>query len=311
MDEEVNPLIKQIDAALERYYKLQETEYKNEDGIGLFEAYCNDNGLDDDGTIEEELDQADPDECLLIDFDENIPGVANDDKKAQKVFRILRNCAENETAYRDLDSRYTALTLKPRDWKICERDINQIVKIYRAQCPKIFDGKFEQDRSLLKTLCVGQTIDKPYLQILTDCYHRERVETKDKLVSYGPAVWALSNKHCKELRKWKDSHRYTFSSNIMDKSPLDDTRIAVTSYFHRICPQLMFRPPRVIIDSLSQTCEYIAASIFFVAGLAKDTNKTCPFQFDVTIAFNKTKKGTEPYNPHRGPTTASDSDSDS
>merc|ERR1712228_383763 len=65
---------------------------------------------------------------------------------------------------------------------------------------------------------------------------------------------------------------------------------AINSYFYRIITKLMLTPTNVIVDSLSETCEYIASIVSFVANLAADDKTTCPFQFDAVLAFNHVKE---------------------
>eukprot|EP01083_Nonionella_stella_P212585 767568_1 len=62
-------LIEKIDRSLGRYYSSHDrSNYFDEDGKGLFHRYCSINGYDDI-TVDEEM-KADPEDCMLLDFDE-------------------------------------------------------------------------------------------------------------------------------------------------------------------------------------------------------------------------------------------------
>eukprot|EP01084_Bolivina_argentea_P214188 363672_1 len=62
-----------IERGLNNYYmQMDKYNYFNADGMGLFQQYCQDNGIYDDEIIWDEMLQ-DPEDCLLIDFDDEFP----------------------------------------------------------------------------------------------------------------------------------------------------------------------------------------------------------------------------------------------
>ena len=84
-----------IDTALNLYYRaLGHFDYYNDDGIGKFMEFCEENGLDEDD-IEDELDE--PTECMYVDFDENgFPFTeqeqsADDNTKKAIIYTIIRD----------------------------------------------------------------------------------------------------------------------------------------------------------------------------------------------------------------------------
>eukprot|EP01083_Nonionella_stella_P304286 1056697_1 len=278
-------VMKQIDDALGRYYAMNKTKYYDDDKIGKFYSYCNENGLDDDATIDEEFEQDDPEESLLVDFDDNFPGIdPNDANKSLKILKILKNCRENETAYMEDGEEFSSFTVTRKDWILHEQNWRETVKIYKDQCPVLFDRKFEDDKTILRLLTVGVKIDKPYLMYLADTFQRERVEHIEKDINFTVPLWQHTNRHMKELKK------IDYRRDIMDKSCYDSTVSSLHSYFSRVCPQLMFYPPIFIEDSLRETCEYISGAVDFVARVAQDKYTSCPFQFDCVFAFNKVSK---------------------
>eukprot|EP01084_Bolivina_argentea_P306995 530574_1 len=89
--------IKKIDEGLAKYYKLHgRDDYFNGDGVGKFFASCDENGFVDDD-VADDL-EASADECMLLDFDDNFPGVKSGDLEA--IFAIIKKCnAEGKDAY--------------------------------------------------------------------------------------------------------------------------------------------------------------------------------------------------------------------
>jgi len=68
----------------------------------------------------------------------------------------------------------------------------------------------------------------------------------------------------------------------------DKIDAAITSFFARISPAIMLKPARVIVADVASTCELFASAIELVYNTAGGA-LACPFQFDVTYAFGKSK----------------------
>ena len=81
--------IKEVDAALSRYYTALNQPYDNQ-----FETYCDDNGVEvyilseELGTDGEVL----PDESLLVDFDDNFPFHSTPSNTTKQIHSILKYC---------------------------------------------------------------------------------------------------------------------------------------------------------------------------------------------------------------------------
>eukprot|EP01083_Nonionella_stella_P239053 837135_1 len=101
--------IKQIDTCLKRYYKYKNVVYENSDGMGKFEAWCEENEYDTEAITEEFQQQ--PAEIAFIDFDENFPTTSTDDKdKINEIFKVLYACYKEPAAFfdsADLPNEYT------------------------------------------------------------------------------------------------------------------------------------------------------------------------------------------------------------
>ena len=110
MSEEI---IKQICRGLSKYYKSLGKQYEvNDDGKGIFEVFCDDNGLDE--TIEDELKE-DVEQCMLVDFDEDFPlkKPMNDDAKKKFILQTINDCARDPDIEfnKDLPSCYVLFLL--------------------------------------------------------------------------------------------------------------------------------------------------------------------------------------------------------
>eukprot|EP01083_Nonionella_stella_P211220 763941_1 len=171
-------VIKQIDAALQKYYiSLNRRDYLDANGNGKFLIHCEDNGFDDDA-IEEEL-QADPEECMVIDFDDNFPFPANNAPENEKdqlkyILTILQKCYNNPN-YNGISS--FSFQLEKNHFNVYHSNPNwhKLTEIFKLYCPQICD-KTQPQGDLMKLLYISQyIIGKPYLHLLADTYCRDRI----------------------------------------------------------------------------------------------------------------------------------------
>eukprot|EP01083_Nonionella_stella_P226122 803359_1 len=84
-------LCKKTCTAIGRYYKSLDQEYD-----ALFSSYCEENGIDDDGDFQDEMDNS-ADECLLAEFDENFPfkngqPPADDEERLKFIYDLIKRC---------------------------------------------------------------------------------------------------------------------------------------------------------------------------------------------------------------------------
>eukprot|EP01084_Bolivina_argentea_P005132 9699_1 len=85
-----------IDKGLKIYYKrLGRNDYKNNEDVGKFLEYCNENGLEE-VDIDDELN-GDPLDCIYLEFDEDFPFEQeyDEDTQKQKIFEIIKQCYEH------------------------------------------------------------------------------------------------------------------------------------------------------------------------------------------------------------------------
>eukprot|EP01084_Bolivina_argentea_P011535 21555_1 len=86
-------LSKKIDEALGLYYEFRNQEgYFDENGMGKFQEWTEDNGYDT-AMIEEELG-GDAADCTLLEYDEDFPTHLEGDLRAEFMFDIMKRCKD-------------------------------------------------------------------------------------------------------------------------------------------------------------------------------------------------------------------------
>merc|ERR1712079_377881 len=109
--------IDQVDKALARYFFKQGSyDYFDDDGEGIFKAFCDENAFDAD-VIEEELDNI-ASECMLIDVDEdNFPFTKEPGDRDQAVYDVLKRCFLDPDAHR-YDLQFETIEITEDDFKM-------------------------------------------------------------------------------------------------------------------------------------------------------------------------------------------------
>eukprot|EP01084_Bolivina_argentea_P082987 150248_1 len=197
--------IQKIDAGLASYYKTHgRDDYFNDDNIGKFEASCEENGFGEED-IADELETS-AEECMLLDFDDNFPGVKEGDLEA--IFAIIKQChsAGKEATFVEIKEKDATIQIEEmkysrQSYEISNKDEQSIGDQYKNQCPKSFLGTIEKDISTFKLMIIGQKQDSPYIQNLVDDYLRCRVDvflkTKQPL---AVTDWMKNHPHFKMLK---------------------------------------------------------------------------------------------------------------
>eukprot|EP01084_Bolivina_argentea_P204430 349122_1 len=87
----MSELIKSLDVAIGRYYKSKgNNEYFDKDGNGKFYNFCQANGFDHN-SIKDEIEST-PDECMLVEFDDNMPGAVTQIDRYNAIKRCYNEC---------------------------------------------------------------------------------------------------------------------------------------------------------------------------------------------------------------------------
>eukprot|EP01084_Bolivina_argentea_P277051 472855_1 len=294
-------IIRQIDKGLERYYKLVNVNYTE----NQFVDFCEENGFYNED-IEEEL-KADAEDCMLVDFDEDFPFPKNkhptsDEDRQQAVFDIIMRCYKYPDAIIKKEE-----VIKKEHFNFDEKEMDIITQKYEKYCHAIFLKACtggDTSISFLKILCVSDKIDQPYLRLLADLYARDRNrynflipkirdELKNEISELLPKdqdnitvnqlthkTWAELNTHTKKIKNWNKQHK-----------EFDLLLSALYSFYFRVCNLRDLKCSYKIDDNYMTICEYISAAVDFVYNLAEnkiyiENQSICPFQYDFCMAFD-------------------------
>eukprot|EP01083_Nonionella_stella_P147863 467139_1 len=276
-----DPIIRRMDQALQKYYESVNAVYEiNDDDIGLFEAYCNDNDIhDDDLTTELEEDPAD---CILVEFDERFPlspPQSDEAIRAQQIFTILKACHEDGGVS---NTKYPSFNKQLYD-AITPNDVQQIKALYKTQCPAIYNAGMQNDDAFASIAAIGHTHQFDYLQHLVDSFYRDTIN--EIPTSLNVADWVKKHKHFIELKALSKDY-----ANAMPFDPFQMAKSAVAAFSTRGCPKLMFTNTAEINGCLQTTVQYIVAMIEFVGHRVKKEKghqASCPFQVDLCLAYGK------------------------
>eukprot|EP00483_Globobulimina_turgida_P003506 UN03512 len=204
-------LIEKIDKGLSDYYKQRKTHY-SDDGEGKFIAFCNDNGFEDDGDIEDELKEEDANDCTLTDFDDNFPFdsiMKNDNERIETIFEVLKHIAKyGAYAAPPKIKKQKSRPYKPKNVTLhidmCEvvtgNDKDRVMHKYaQMECLK---PHLKKDNNLKHFFAVGEKYQYPFLTYMVDSYTRDKARnykiTKKPL---SPSEWANENTFMKKLSR--------------------------------------------------------------------------------------------------------------
>eukprot|EP01084_Bolivina_argentea_P076211 138117_1 len=266
--------IKNICDGLKRYYESLDEDYDK-----LFTNYCDDNGFDTDQVIEEIGN--DPMENMLIDFDDEFPFASPPEStvaKTQQILLIIQKIYHNPSISFEVQMPQFNRAL----FDITEKDIKEIRKIYKKQCPVIYSS-IELDVAILCILAIGRKSKIDYLQHLVDDYSFARIKAAGACIS--EEKWASNHNHFRLLKNIKGALKL---KGLMQcpiyRIPFGAVKAyGNLSYGAKISPKLTFTHSIEINDSLETVIKYIHAVVHFIGNLIS-TNYCCPFQVDLWIA---------------------------
>eukprot|EP01083_Nonionella_stella_P047177 126293_1 len=148
-------------AAIGRYYASLNKEYDN-----LFSEYCDLNGVEDMDELREHLEDA-PQECLLIDFDENFPfkvEPAGPTARAEFIHGLIQRCIDNPDIQFGSNARIPDFyTFGSKLFQLDRKSLDSIAAIYEAQCPAFYEHNWTQDNAFINILAIGKKYQFDYL----------------------------------------------------------------------------------------------------------------------------------------------------
>eukprot|EP01084_Bolivina_argentea_P195999 336085_1 len=270
-------LIEKIDRSLGRYYSSHDrSNYFDEDGKGLFHRYCSINGYDDI-TVDEEL-KADPEDCMLLDFDETddgFPALVSTEDLLLTKFDVIKKCYQDHEPFKNCNFADYDFKISHKMFNVDQSLVQKINEWHSKHC-SVLSGISEP---LYKLLSVGCEINQPYFQLLADTFSRYRLKRMITMNKHKPipnhkllSDFMRQNKHFLELDNRSGNKKCT---TIIHN--------ALQQWIKEFPP--FKRPYSYIIDHVERITELIAMAIEFVSDLAK--TKNVPFQWDYSIAFNK------------------------
>eukprot|EP01084_Bolivina_argentea_P236583 397759_1 len=272
--------IAKIDKELENYYKLLGRDnYIDDDGIGKFIAFTQDNGFESDD-IREELEVEDPEDSMLIDFDDNFPFIESFKPKDQKetakaMITIFRKIVAGETVV-------TTKQFHKLDVSICsgmtEKELYYGIKKYTSQMSTIpFDAS--QNEHLKYFLAVGVKYNFPFLTYMVDAHTIDKCnnffKTGNPLMQQQ--IWAQQNKFMTAV---KNKHKKMYDRLIT----------GMKAYAIRLMCRLSLNPIYIIHDQIKQIAKYITSTSLFIKKLTDTFKDATPFQVDLVIAVNSASK---------------------
>lgn len=252
----------QIDKGLERYYHHKGISYKEDDeSYGMFAEWCDINGYDTDG-IKDELQQ-DPEDCALIDFDEEFP-------TSKEVFNIIKYCIEDEDAF--IDSVEILHKIHDHDKN---RKIKKLIKI----C-KIWENNTLSDimSDILPFKYTPQQITSAVNFVFNAAYNKN--DNMDTKIPHNPedidSIFEYLSNYGKPLSKNIPSS--DFDPPIIRKKEIFLTPICFLSIFDKL--DLKSHLLRNIFNSSLQVTVYNDAEIY------KNTNIKCKGDIIFNIGGN-------------------------
>ena len=192
-------------------------------------------------------------------------------------------------------------TLKPlgdkETWNVDYKTLKDVINRYQTLCPTLIDTGAAADKMFVTLLAIGERLGMPLLQFLGDTFMMDCVDTYFSDEQYrDEQQWV---KNCQYLSKI--NHFYEFSAGLTSMwcachFNFGASLTVRSGWFGRVRPRIPMRVPSTIVASLEQTTRYLSASVDLVhaiCGRGRTSLDTYPFQFDVSMVFDKIKH-TEP-----------------
>mmetsp|Transcript_43958 Transcript_43958/g.39186 ORF Transcript_43958/g.39186 Transcript_43958/m.39186 type:complete len:336 (-) Transcript_43958:47-1054(-) len=319
--EKVKIKINKIDDGLSEYYEaMGRDDYYDEDddGKGKFDAWCDDNGFEEDGDLEEDLTCPPADSAIPEAFDKDgvcrfpfeDPQPEEEEEKQERIMKIIRNIlskakdgaqqngggggggdANDSKQKDDVNDDIKEFEL---DIEICNnleaQELEDYTNKYTTQMNTL-KAMNNRDGDLKWYLAIGKKQNYPFLTYMVDSFTKEKAEQyfaqkKTSTQALTVNTWAQKNKFFMALKK-----KYPQKA--------DQLLSAMTNYCNRIMNRLQFQPIYKINDNLQQIVEYISTMPQFIRSfLIKSSKASPPFQVDLLIAVYEVQSQLADDNTH-------------
>jgi len=315
-------IVQQVNAGLQRWYEKNECGDEYEDlFINLFEE----NGFDaeDDAEVREDLASGLAESQIIDFFNEDIldgfpygetvdghdADPETEEGRKEFIFKLIHKICKNPNI--SFDSGVPEVD-EPMLHKVTVDDLEKTKKVYAEQVPVFWKEGMDRDTSMLHILAIGHKYGFDYLLNLADEYARCRMDLLAKIDTVNGSTEEIRdriNKQMTDLDKiegWCRKHAHFKKLKNIPYKKIDDVdtakkeqigadgyyevaKSAVSSFFGRIMPMMLFTPLKKFNSDLRCTVMYMTQSTAFVQNLIQINNEggICPFQYDMAIACGK------------------------
>eukprot|EP01083_Nonionella_stella_P101282 286925_1 len=252
--------IDRISAAVGRYYKSLGRPYNNE-----FAIFCAEIGMQDVDALNEELEE-DPEDCALIEFDDNFPFKKEpkyDEERSQLIFELVKKIIEHPDitfASEEVDLP----TFNRSFFTVAPKDEDKAKERLKIELSTLYDAGMENDQGFIRWMAVEYQSGFPYLSYLRDAYQRAVVNDVASSVSY----WKIAH--------WEDLGRLDVGSF---EKILPWTYSGVNSYLKRVSPHFFTPQITKICDSLEDVSRFVCN----ICTVVKDLEVNGALQLDVSF----------------------------
>eukprot|EP01084_Bolivina_argentea_P054990 100835_1 len=256
-----------IDRGLEQYYQsMGRNDYRNSEGIGLFQRFIEANGFEDEDILNEL--QTTHSQNMLVDinvYDEyNFPFTTefkSDMERNKEIHVILQNIAQY-----GVHAYQRPLGI---DLYIPQHKLHKIIEKYKKQLLCLGEqGQKEPD--LMYFFAVGYVNEIPFLTYMVDAFTIDQIKSPSLTLKQ----WLSENKFIKELQ-------------YKDKAMKNKIMTAMSAYSYRIIPRLQFVSPYKIKDSIEEIVHFITSAACVFQSRANDSSMVVPFCIDIMFAVRE------------------------
>eukprot|EP01083_Nonionella_stella_P069615 185671_1 len=274
-------ILRKIEEGLEGYYQqFNRKDYRDDKGIGKLEAFCIENGFDDDQFTEKmgEFDQY----SALLELDDFPLEERFEHCRETAILDILKYALKNGKPAPS--SFVPSLQIDMSVSKAMKAKIMDAIQSIRLICPPadILNNTAPLVDGLYHFFSVGIANKMHLLLWLHDAYHLDALDT---FVSHNTSL---------SLSQWvvSDRNRFTRDVSKRDSKKWDSLKSAMQQYSQILLPCVSLRPTNKIHDSVTNIVDYMCATSKFIKeALFINDRIATPCSIDLLFAVKKARIG--------------------
>eukprot|EP01084_Bolivina_argentea_P251387 421613_1 len=270
-------LIERIDKGLQEYYEnCGRNDYMDDEKIGKFKQFAEDNGLDDNA-IAEDVQQTQVEDCMVTEFDYNETDDKNmfplkkqfldENDKMEEIFRILKHIAINGSYTPTTEAQLTLDTCINVPQDVIQKAVDKYTK--QMKCLRV-----DENEGLRHFFGVTEKCNYPFLTYMVDSY------TRDNAKNYHDS----GGKNMMSINDWARNNSFMRALKTKDEKLEKTLESSMETYSTRIMQRLELKPSIKIKDDLEHISKYVAAVPGFIDNLLTNEYAIPPFQVDLVIA---------------------------